>query len=151
MMERNNYRLYLHRIFAIQLNALIARVKKLRSQDPDGYVHHPQAKLLRSVELAFTEWVPANPADKQFALGNTLGPRNRVWRRVKRGMPSRYRLFFRYATQSLKVIVYVWFNDCSTLRKAGDKNDVYRVFARIVERGEVPSSIELLMSESSAV
>ena len=48
----------------------------------------------------------------------------------------------------MKVIVYVWFNDEDTLRKAGSKTDVYAAFRRMLERGEVPESVVALMQES---
>ena len=83
--------------------------------------------MLASVYRALTQLVPANPDAPDFRLGKTLGPDNTHWRRVKKGTPDRYRLFFRFASNpvKVKVIVYVWFNDEDTLRKAGSKTDVY--------------------------
>ena len=66
----------------------------------------------------------------------------------KRGMPDRYRLFFRFASSPVQLIVYVWFNDEDTLRKAGSRTDVYEVFKRMLMRGEVPPSIDSLLFES---
>ena len=48
----------------------------------------------------------------------------------------------------MKLIVYVWFNDDGTLRKAGAKTDVYAAFRRMLERGEVPESVAALLRES---
>jgi toxin YhaV len=70
---------------------------------------------------------------------------------VKKGMPDRYRLFFRFASSPVQLIVYVWFNDEYTLRKAGSKTDVYETFKRMLMRGEVPSSINVLLTESQTV
>jgi toxin YhaV len=67
---------------------------------------------------------------------------------VKKGMPDRYRLFFRFASNPVQLIVYVWFNDEDTLRKAGSKTDVYEVFKRMLMRGKVPTSINALLDES---
>ena len=50
-------------------------------------------------------------------------------------MPDGYRLFFRFASNPVKVIVYVWFNDEDTLRKSGAKTDVYETFKRMLARG----------------
>jgi len=63
-------------------------------------------------------------------------------------MPGRYRLFFRFASRPAKTIVFVWFNDEDTLRKAGSKTDVYEAFRRMLARGEVPDGIEALLKES---
>ena len=83
-----------------------------------------------------------------MSLGKTLGKEYANWRRVKKGMPDRYRLFFRFASNPVQLIVYVWFNDEDTLRKAGAKTDVYETFKRMLMRGEVPSSINVLLAES---
>jgi len=83
-----------------------------------------------------------------FRLGKTLGSEYANWRRVKKGMPDRYRLFFRFVSSPVQLIVYVWFNDEDTLRKAGSKTDVYEGFKRMLMRGEVPASINALLAES---
>ena len=93
--------------------------------------------------------MPANPADPVFRLGHTLGKQNGNWRRVKKGLPQRYRLFFMFATNPLQVVIYAWLNDEDTLRKEGSRTDVYEVFKRMLERGEVPSSIDELIQGST--
>jgi toxin YhaV len=62
--------------------------------------------------------------------------------------PERCRLFFRFASKPVKLIVYVWFNDEDTLRKTGSKTDVYETFRRMLARGKVPDSIDHLLRES---
>lgn len=84
-------------------------------------------------------------------MGHSLGPDCAHWRRVKRGLPQRYRLFFRFSSQSARIIVYAWLNDEATLRKAGAKTDVYAVFQRMLRRGEVPSDIKELKKRASAI
>ena len=84
-----------------------------------------------------------------MTLGKTLGPANAHGRRVKNGMPARYRLFVRFAATPVKVIVYVWFNGEDTLRKAGSKTDVYETFKRMLARGVVPPDIATLLREAS--
>jgi hypothetical protein len=64
-----------------------------------------------------------NPDHPNFRLGKTLGAEYANWRRVKNGTPDRYRLFFRFASRPVKLIVNAWFNDEDTLRKAGSKTD----------------------------
>lgn len=144
----NGWGLYYFRVFKVALDELEATVTQLAQNDPKGYKAHPKTKLLASVYKAITGAVPANPDASEFRLGKTLGANNSNWRRVKKGMPDRYRLFFRFASIPVKVIVYVWFNDEDSLRKAGAKTDVYETFKRMLARREVPSSIEELLSES---
>ena len=147
-MIENGWRLYYFSLFKAALDELEAFVTELAEKDPKGYRTHPKTKLLASVYRAVTEMVPANPDAPEFRLGKTLGSANTNWRRVKKGMPDRYRLFFRFASNPVKVIVYVWFNDEDTLRKAGSKTDVYETFRRMLVRGEVPASIDHLLRES---
>ncbi len=72
------------------------------------------------------------------------------WRRVKKGLPQRYRLFFMFASNPLAVVIYAWLNDEDTLRKEGSRTDVYEVFKRMLERGDVPSTINDLIEGSIA-
>jgi toxin YhaV len=147
----NGWSLYYYRSFKAALDELEALVSKLAADDPAGYKTHPKTKLLASVYRAITQLVPANPDAPGFRLGKTLGAGHTNWRRVKKGMPDRYRLFFRFISSPVKVIVYVWFNDEDTLRKAGSKTDVYEAFKRMLARGQVPNDIgELLLASAVA-
>ena len=147
-MIANGWGLYYFRIFKAALDELEAAVTQLAQNDPKGYKSHPKTKLLASVYKAITGVVPANPDAPEFRLGKTLGTDNTNWRRVKKGMPDRYRLVFRFASSPVKVLVYVWFNDEDSLRKAGAKTDVYETFKRMLARGVVPGSIGELLSDS---
>lgn len=149
-MIANGWSLYYHRVFKAALDDLEAVVTQLSANDPASYKTHPKTRLLASVYKSITQLVPSNPDSPDFRLGKTLGAENAHWRRVKKGMPDRYRLFFRFASSPEKVIVYVWFNDEDTLRKAGSRTDVYETFRRMLGRGRVPSSIDELLSGSSA-
>lgn len=148
-MIANGWRLFYFRIFKAALDELEQAVAKLAQQDPAGYKSHPKTRLLASLYKAVTQTVPTNPDHPDFRLGKTLGAEYSNWRRVKKGMPDRYRLFFRFASKPVKVVVYVWFNDEDTLRKAGAKSDAYEVFRRMLIRGEVPTSLKELLAESS--
>jgi toxin YhaV len=147
-MIANGWHLYYHRVFKAALDELEARVQQLAADDPQGYKTHPKTRLLASVHRAVMQLVPANPDAPDFRLGKTLGTGNTHWRRVKKGMPERYRLFFRFASNPVKLIVYVWFNDEDTLRKSGSKTDVYETFKRMLVRGVVPASIDELLREA---
>ena len=146
-MIANGWSLYYYRTFKAALDELEAVVTQLAADDPAGYKTHPKTKLLASVYRAITQLVPANPDAPALRLGKTLGSDHTNWRRVKKGMPDRYRLFFRFASSPVKVIVYGWFNDEDTLRKAGSKTDVYEAFKRKLARGQVPNDMgELLLA-----
>ena len=149
-MIANGWGLYYFRIFKAELDELEAAVTQLAQDDPKGYKTHSKTKLLASVYKAITEVVPANPDAPEFRLGKTLGVDNTNWRRVKKGMPDPYRLFFRFASNPVKVFVYVWFYDEDTLRRAGSKINVYETFRRMLARGEVPGSIVELLSQANA-
>ena len=146
MMSANGWQLYYFKTFQAALDELEAAVTQLAAKDPKGYKTHPKTKLLASVYRAITQQVPANPDAPEFRLGKTLVPATTHWRRVKKGMPERYRLFFRFAASPIQIIIYVWFNDENTLRKAGAKTDVYETFKRMLARGQVPGSIEELLN-----
>ncbi len=148
-MIANGWSLYYFRTFKAALDELEVLVTKLAADDPDGYKAHPKTKLLASVYRAVTQLVPANPDAADFRLGKTLSSANTNWRRVKKGMPDRYRLFFRFASNPVKLVVYVWFNDEDTLRKAGSKTDVYEAFKRMLARGLVPNNIAELLAEAT--
>lgn len=140
------WRLYYFRIFQAALDELEATVTQLAREKPNTYKTHTTTKLLASVYKAITDTVPSNPDAPEFRLGKTLGAHNTHWRRVKKGLPERYRLFFRFASSPTKVIVYVWFNDEDSLRKAGAKTDVYETFQSMLARGVVPGGIGELLA-----
>ena len=147
-MQFNGWQIFYCKAFAAALDELEAAVTKLAAKDPKGYKAHPKTRLLASVHEAIILRVPADPEDAQFRLGKTLGPDHKHWRRVKKGLPERYRLFFRFASKPVRLIVYAWLNDEDTLRKAGSKTDVFAAFQRMLARGEVPGDIEALLRES---
>ena len=150
-MTQFGWQLYYFKPFKMALDELEQRVAQLGRRHPTKYKSHPKARLLASIYKAISQTVPSNPAHTDFRLGKTLGAEYGSWRRVKQGMPDRYRLFFRFASVPIKLIVYVWFNDEHTLRKAGSKTDVYEAFRRMLLRGDVPSSIQALLVESERV
>lgn len=150
-MAGNGWQLFYFKVFKAALDELETAVTVLAKRDPVGYKTHPKTKLLASIYQAITQQVPANPDAPEFRLGKTLGTSiapNTHWRRVKKGMPDRYRLFFRFSSSPIKVIVYVWFNDEETLRKVGAKTDVYETFKRMLTKGTVPQSMDELLMQA---
>ena len=145
----NGWRIYYFGPFAAALDELEAEVVALAGKHPGSDGSHPKTRLLASIFKAITQTVPANPDHPDFRLGKSPGSGYANWRRVKKGMPGRYRIFFRFASKPVRLIVFAWFNDEDTLRKAGSKTDVYETFRRMLARGEVPDGIEILLRESS--
>lgn len=146
---RNGWSIRFHPLFRERFEALIIEVEELERADPQNFQGHPSAKLLAALMHAIDTLVPADPNAAQFRLGNTMGAANSNWRRVKgNGLPQRYRLFFRFMT-SAKTIVFAWLNSEGTLRKDGDKNDVYAVFKKMLANGKVPNDFDELLKKAS--
>jgi toxin YhaV len=144
-MEANGWRLFQYALFENQLKKLAEAVEQLSVTQPDTYKGHPKAKLLATIYRIVTEIIPRDPNAAEFRQGDTLGPDNRHWFRAK--FHQRYRLFFRFSSQE-KVIVYVWMNDESTLRKAGSRTDAYAVFKSMLESGDPPRTLEALLKRA---
>jgi len=151
--EVNGWKLYYHPLFKQLLDELEQEVVRLKEKDPQGYLSHPKCKLLAAIYNCILKEIPKNPNDRRFLLGKTLGEKYTNWRRVKKpflpGRSGRYRLFFRFYSET-KEIFYVWFNDDTTLRKAGSKTDVYAVFKKKLEKGFVPSDLSELRKQSKS-
>lgn len=145
-MEANGWRLFQYPLFERQLKNLTEAVKQLSIAQPHSYKEHPKTKLLATIHRLITETIPRNPNAPEFRQGGALGPDNRHWFRAK--FHQRYRLFFRFSSKD-KVIVYVWVNDESTLRKAGATTDAYAVFKSMLEAGDPPRALEALLKRTT--
>ncbi|NJL58881.1 MAG: type II toxin-antitoxin system YhaV family toxin [Desulfobacteraceae bacterium] len=146
-MRINNWEIYAFKLFSVLYYKLVSEVKSLAENEPETYKQHPKSKLLKSINDAIFKDVPADPTHKDFNLGKTLGENYKQWKRVKKRMPPRYRMFFRYHSDFVikkgfspeKCIIFVWFNDESTLRKEGSKTDCYKVLAHYLNSGKIPN------------
>jgi len=147
----NGWALYAHPFFIGRLTDLIETAEALAASDPDGFHHHPHYKLLECVQTQVEHVVPANPAAPVFLQGSTLGATHRHWRRVKKGLPQRYRLFFQFRSTAPQTIIYAWLNDESTLRKAGARTDVYAVFQQMLKAGKMPDSYDALLKVAQSL
>ncbi len=146
----NGWTLYVSDIFEAQLDSLTKEVEAIAEKDPEHFYNHPKYKLLLAIRDNI-EKVPLNPNDVKYRLGDTLGKKHSHWRRVKKNnLPDRYRLFFQFRSDS-KTIIYAWFNDESTLRKAGSKTDVYAVFETMLKNGNPPTTWEELIKHASTM
>lgn len=140
--------LFVHPAFSEPFDALVAEVTRLRAADPSGYRQHPKAKLLKRILDLIELEIPRDPAAAEYALGNTLGPEHRHWRRAK--FLGRFRLFFRYSSKD-RVIVYAWVNDEKTLRKLGGRKDPYTIFNTLLRKGRPPDAWDALMRDASTL
>lgn len=147
-MEVKGWRLFQYPLFESQLNKLTEAVEQLSIAQPNAYKEHPKTKLLATIHGLITESIPRNANAPEFRQGDTLGPDNRHWFRAK--FHQRYRLFFRFSSKD-KVIVYVWVNDESTLRKAGSRTDAYAIFKSMLNAGDPPQSLEALLKRAKEI
>jgi toxin YhaV len=141
----NGWRIYfVKRLFGKQRRDLQAEVRELKKTlTPDKYQKHPKVKLYTAVMMAIKEKIPLDPYASHFALTGSLKKYGRV---KKMGLPERYRLFFRaIKTPEQNAIFILWLG---YPRKAGDKNDCYAAFGRMVNRGDFPESLDELLLTS---
>ena len=128
----NGWLLLQHPAFEEALAASIEAVRALKANDPAGYKSKAETKLLAAILKLTTEVIPADPTDRKYLLGNTIGKDRRHWRRAK--FFQQYRLFFRY-DETRKIIIYGWVNDRTTKRAYGSKSDAYAVFSKRLGKG----------------
>lgn len=144
-MKINGWDIYfVERFFGKQRRELKAQVRYLKDTLPsEAYRQHPQVKLYAAVMIAIKEKIPLNPFASYFAL---TGPLKKYGRVKKMGLPDRYRLFFRaLQTPERKAIFILWLG---YPRKAGDKNDCYQAFSRMLKRGDIPKTLDELLRAS---
>jgi toxin YhaV len=143
----NGWSILAHPLFCDQVERLTERVELLRQKDPANYGKRNDSKRLAAIgKLAF-EVIPQNPAGQEFRQGNTLGASHSHWLRAK--FFGQYRLFFRFHSEA-KVIVLAWVNDESTLRARESDDDAYRVFRKMLERGNPPTDWDQLLAAARA-
>lgn len=137
-----------HSIFEERYLELLDQVEAEAKKDPERFYESKIYKFFECVTDCIENRIFVEPRSQEFVLGNTLGKNHRDWRRAKKRMPKRYRLFFKFSSHE-SVIVLAWFNDQTTLRKAGSRTDVYEVFKKMLSKGTMPSCIDELIQQSS--
>jgi toxin YhaV len=141
----NGWSIFAHPLFLEQVEDLIGQLETLKTKDPVGYVRKNDSKRLAAIfKLAF-EAIPQDPSRTEYRQGNTLGDAYKHWFRAK--FLQQYRLFFRYHAES-RIIVYAWVNDEDTKRAYGSGDDAYRVFQKMLGRGNPPNDWEQLLAEA---
>jgi toxin YhaV len=141
----NGWRLLFHPLLLDQLERLAAAVDAERTKKRSGGTPATSnAKVLAALHQLIFQRIPGDPTALEFRQGNTLGPSRRHWFRAKFGA-GRFRLFFRFRND-VRVIVFAWVNDESTLRTYGSRSDAYAVFASMLERGNPPDDWDALVT-----
>jgi toxin YhaV len=141
----NGWRIYfVKRLFGKQRRDLQAEVRELKKTlAQDKYLKHSKVKLYAAIMTAIKEKIPLDPYASHFALTGSLKKYSRV---KKMGLPERYRLFFRALKRPEQNAIFIlWLG---YPRKAGDKNDCYAAFGRMVNRGDFPETLDELVLSS---
>ncbi|MBE9043457.1 type II toxin-antitoxin system YhaV family toxin [Pleurocapsales cyanobacterium LEGE 10410] len=142
-MKINGWTILFHPLFNDQWQQLLNLVKSLRSRlSQKDFIQHPQVKLFKALTVGIEEKIPNDPLASYFALRKPLDKYSRL---KKMGLPNRYRLFFKVFPQQ-KVIIILWLG---FPRKEGDKKDCYRVFAKMVKKGQFPLSLKDLIDSDN--
>jgi toxin YhaV len=140
-----NWLLLAHPAFLSQLDASRLKINAARDKAGSALLSNFAVKRHFALVRQITERIPQNPSSTEFRLGNTLGPKYKLWFRAK--FLQQYRIFFRYSSMR-NILVYGWVNDENTLRSYGSKTDAYMVFKKVLESGKVPNSWDELIAES---
>ncbi len=138
----HGWTIYLHPLFRAQLDSLLAQVDALRRKDPAGFHRRNATKRLAAIARLAFDVIPQDPARAEYRQGGTLGEQHKHWLRAK--FFQQYRLFFRYHAAS-KIIVIAWVNDEDTKRAYESDDDAYRVFKKMLERGNPPDNWDELV------
>ena len=147
LLQINGWTILAHDLFLDQIERLTDAVEAERAGSA-SLGQSANAKLLANLlDLAF-EKIPADPANRAFRHGGTLGPNTRHWFRGKTGN-GRYRLFYRFHSGA-KIIVFAWVNDENSLRTYGSNRDAYAVFASMLQAGNPPDDWDALVIAAKA-
>ena len=145
LLVRNGWEIYFHsKLFSTQRKELRSKAQKLKIElSEDEYTTHPDVKLLASCMKGIKEKIVLNPFDSQFVLKGAL----KSYGRLKKGglSDNRYRLFFKADEKDgRKVLIIIWLG---YPRKEGASNDCYKVFTKMVERGDFPDDLDELLQQ----
>lgn len=139
------WRIYLHPLFRTQLESLTQQVATLKRKDPAGYSKKNATKRLAAITRLAFEIIPQDPSRAEYRQGGTLGEKRKHWFRAK--FFQQYHLFFRYHAGS-KTIVFAWVNDEDTKRAYESDDDAYRVFRKMLDKGNPPDGWDALVAEA---
>lgn len=143
----NGWTLFAHPLFLEQTEVLIQQVEAFRKKDTIAYKKKNATKRLAAIVKLALEVIPQAPTLSEYRQGTTLGKENKHWFRAK--FFQQYRLFFRFHLES-KIIVYTWVNDEGTKRAYDSKTDAYRVFEKMLNKGNPPDDWDALLKQVQA-
>jgi toxin YhaV len=144
----NGWELFAHTLFLDQLEKLTAAVERVSEKDPHGWRKSANAKLLAALHRLVFETISGDPTRPEYRQGGTLGEDRKHWFRAKFGA-GRFRLFFRYSAK-MKVIIFAWVNDQTTLRAYGAKTDAYAAFRKMLDKDNPPDDWAALLETASS-
>ena len=131
---KSKYLLRFHKFYCDRVSSLKEHVRDLKQRLPqEEFRSHPDVKFAKRLRDASLEIIPEDPNLPEYRLKADL----KKYRRHKKGL-QRYRLFFCFSSTP-PIIVYLYLNDKSTLRKEGAKTDPYAVFSKLAKRKKVSS------------
>lgn len=131
-----------HPLFAQQYKRLRERFVILSQRlSNDELKVHSDVKLFRVLVELYTKTIPSDPFAQYFVLRGALKKYSRV---KKKGLPDRYRLFFK-VFKNEKVIVILWLG---YPRKEDSKDDCYKVFEKMIFNGTFPNNVNILIQGS---
>jgi len=136
-----------HPCFIDQLQSFSAEAAAAFISNPNGKATKAE-KIVAAIERITHEAVPSGVGAAEHRQGDSLGPENKHWFRVK--FFQQYRLFYRYDSAS-KIIIYVWVNDEHSLRAYGSKTDAYVTFRKMLSSGYPPGTVEELLKQSREI
>lgn len=142
--DAGGWKVVAHPLFIQQLTELVQQGESHKAKDPKGYRSKNACKRLAAiVHLAF-DVIPQDPTRDEYRQGGALGDDYKHWFRAK--FYQQYRLFFRYH-QTSKVIALAWVNDADTKRAYESDTDAYKVFRKMLDKGNPPDSWGSLVAQ----
>ena len=144
----HGWKIYVHPVLLLELEALSAQVKSLRLRDPSGFSRKNSSKRLVASRKLILDTIPQNPVRPEYRPGKTLGSKYTHWFRAK--FFQQCRLFFRYHSTA-KIIVFAWVNDEESKRACESRDDAYLVFRKMLDSGTIPDNWGDLLDEAQAV
>lgn len=98
----NGWQIFFYPLFNTQWIELREKVKKLKDELPkEEFIKHPDAKLLKALNIGIKEKIAQDPFASYFLLQKPLQKYGRL---KKKGLPERYRLFFKVFKEQ-KIII----------------------------------------------
>lgn len=153
----NEWSIFAHDLFLLQVEKLLTQVKNLRLKYPQDYHKKNATKRLAAIAKLAFDVIPQDPTLPVYRQrggspaqqGATLGDDYKHWFRAK--FFQQYRLFFRFHQES-RIIVYAWVNDEDTKRAYDSNTDAYLVFKKMLDRGYPPDDwAELLTAAKGEI